>query len=55
MYHGFTFDQLEQMKMDLLECLDEARYINDVDWEQELERKLDALFDAELEVLPDYC
>lgn len=54
MYQGFTFDELEQMKRDLVECLDEARSINDVKWEREIEEKLDALFDAELEVLPDY-
>lgn len=54
MYKGFTFDELERMKRDLVECLDEARSINDQQWEADIEEKLNALFDAELDVLPDY-
>ena len=53
MYENFTFAELESMKRDLVECLKEARSINDWAREQEINEKLDALFDAELEVMPD--
>jgi len=53
MYENFTFAELEQMKQDLLDELVEARSVNDWDWEQSLNEKLNALFDAELDVMPD--
>ncbi len=51
---GWTFAQLEDMKRDIVECLEQARSENDVMREAELEDKLELIFDAELEVLPDY-
>lgn len=51
---GWSFAQLEEMKRDIVECLEQAQSENDVFYEADLEAKLELIFDAELEVLPDY-